>query len=340
VHGNLSLHDASRAIIRATVAGLLLLLASHHEGVGSSTPLLLGAALPGGPNSTENIGEFERQSGRHLDILELPMPWANANGFLSFGVSLPWVQAVAQHGSLPMITWEPEVGPSDTGTGAGPLYGACPAELATADRASPVFQYLEQFAKDVAAYGKPVLLRPMHEMNIPGWYWSIGPSDRCGLIHSKDYIAAWRRIVEIFRANGAHNVKFVWCINHITLNDATFTSTFPGDEYIDYAAIDGYNWGGERWTSFGGIFAPAYQALVGVSKRPILIAEWASAEAGGDKAAWISDAFVELKAGRFPRIVGLVWFDRANRGQPNWPIDSSPTAAAGYRAAVEGFASP
>jgi Glycosyl hydrolase family 26 len=313
----------------ATIAGLCAL--SVLGGGASAKPLLLGAALPGGIDSTHNIASYEDKTGRHLDIAELPMPWANTNGYLSFGVALPWVRAVAAHDGLPMLTWEPEIGPSGAITKTEPLVEACPARLAAAAPTAPVIRYLTQYAKDVASYGKPVLLRPMHEMNIPGWYWSIGPSAGCGTIQDQDYVAAWRRIVGIFRDQRATNARFVWCINHINLNSATYTSAFPGDDYVQYVAIDGYNWGGKKWRGFDQIFAPAYRALGEISTRPILIAEWASAESGGDKAAWIADAFSRIAAGAYPRIAGLVWFDRAYPGQPPWPIDSSPAAATAYR---------
>jgi Glycosyl hydrolase family 26 len=314
----------------------LSLIAIGWSAVAAPAPrrLLLGAALPGGMASAQKITAFEARTGRHVDIAELPVPWANGNGFLSFAVSLPWVRAVAAHGGVPMITWEPEIGPSGAKLTTAPLPGACPGAIATAPESAPVIRYIARYAHDVATYGKPVLIRPMHEMNIPGWYWSIGKSSACGTITSRDFVAAWRRIVAIFRHQGADNARFVWCVNHVNLDEATFTSTFPGDDATDYVAIDGYNWGGAKWTSFRRIFTPAYQAVTRVSTRPVLIAEWASAEKGGNKAAWITDAFATLASGTFPRIVGLVWFDRRNPGQPDWPIDSSVASASAYRRAA------
>ena len=314
------------------VAGFVAIASS-----AGAKPPLLGAALPGGMESVRNIADFESKTGRHLDIAELPMPWADTRGYLSFGVALPWVRAVADRGVMPMLTWEPEIAPNGAATTTNPLIDACPARFATADTSSAAIRFVTQYAKDVAVYGKPILLRPMHEMNIPGWYWSIGPSTACGVIRDADYVAAWRRIVDIFREQRADNAQFVWCINHINLNSATYTSTFPGDDYVHYVAIDGYNWGGDKWRSFDQIFAPAYRELAAISARPILIAEWASAENGGDKARWIGDAFSLVASGRYPRIAGLIWFDRNNPGQPPWPIDSSAGALAAYRAAVARF---
>ena len=58
----------------------------------------------------------------------------------------------------------------------------------------------------------------------------------------------------------------------------------------------------------------------------MLLAEVASDDSGGDKAAWIRDMFASLRRG-YPKVAGLVWFDKADRGV-DWPIETSPTASA------------
>jgi hypothetical protein len=61
----------------------------------------------------------------------------------------------------------------------------------------------------------------------------------------------------------------------------------------------------------------------------MVIAETASAESGGDKAAWIKKAFLEQIPGRFPRIKAVVWFhaDKEN----DWRVNSSTTSLETYR---------
>ncbi len=63
-----------------------------------------------------------------------------------------------------------------------------------------------------------------------------------------------------------------------------------------------------------------------------MIAETASSEAGGEKAAWIADAFEHQLPANFPAVRGVVWFDE--RTSADWPIDTSPTAEAAFRAAA------
>ena len=117
-----------------------------------------------------------------------------------------------------------------------------------------------------------------------------------------------------------------------------------GHHMVDYVAIDGFNWGTSQlqqtWQSFKNIFSPAYRAIddgmvpgscdtTTISKfKPVFIPEWASAEKGGEKATWITDAFHQIKARAFPRVQGLFWFNQDKTGQQetDWRIDSSPAA--------------
>ena len=54
-----------------------------------------------------------------------------------------------------------------------------------------------------ASAPQEVWLRWGHEMDLPGLYpWSTGDPER--------YRAAYRRVVAVFREEGADNVRFVW----------------------------------------------------------------------------------------------------------------------------------
>jgi hypothetical protein len=51
------------------------------------------------------------------------------------------------------------------------------------------------------------------------------------------------------------------------------------------------------------VFKPAYDDLLGVfTGKPLMVAETASAETGGNKAAWISDACANSIPNVFPAI--------------------------------------
>jgi hypothetical protein len=318
-------------------AGCAIALAAGAIGgilqAHAAARLLLGASLGGGLDDRSRIPQFEALTGRNVDIVSVPMPWAGNTDFISFnGSVLQWATDVSSRGALPMVSWEPE-----RWNGAAlPAPGACPNQLATEPDSAPAIAFLHRYAREVAAFGKPILLRPMHEMNMSGWVWSVGHNSDCGDVSAADFITAWRRIVSIFHEEGARNAKFVWCVNWASMGTlpGPITLTYPGDAYVDYAAIDGYNFGGNAWHSFDEIFRVPYAEIVARTRRPILIAEWASAETGGSKAAWIRAAFASIKANHYPQLAGLVWFNETIAGQPHWVVDSSPASAKAYRTAV------
>jgi hypothetical protein len=190
--------------------------------------------------------------------------------------------------------------------------------------------YLRKFAQDAKAFGRTVWLRPLHEMN-GNWYpWG-------GTVNGNapaDFVPAWRHIRDIFTQEGATNVKFVWCPNveSIPITSANAISKYwPGDAYVDYMALDGYNFGvGDGgWRSFSALFTKPYNELTGLSQKPLFIAETGCATVGGDKAAWVADMLRVVPA-QFPRIRGIGWFNE--NGARDWRIDSPAASLAAFQA--------
>jgi endoglucanase len=331
------------AIITACAATL----AFAAPADASARSLMLGAWLPNGLDATQ-IAPFQQLTGRRLDIVAVSMPWVGANGYLLFNVALPWVNAAYQNGTVPLISWEPMMAATAQDPYSQPLPGACPAQIATAPSDSAIIQYITSYAQQVAAFRLPVLIRLMHEANYApsggGWYWGLGDNPWCGTVTNANFIAAWQRIVKIFQSEGATNAQFVWCINWANFGVSSYTAFYPGDAYVSYTAIDGYNWGGQAWYSFDQIFSNAYNQIELVTNRPVLIGEWASAEYNADdvdaKASWIKQSFATVEGKNYPNIVGLLWFEQNQSGQPPWPITSSASAAAAYGLAVRGVPLP
>ena len=136
----------------------------------------------------------------------------------------------------------------------------------------------------------------------------------------------------MFTSAGATNVVWVFCPNVDSVpGDAwnQWSNYYPGDTYVDWMGFDGYNWGtvqsGSTWRTFashdGRRSTPASRAKA----KPIMIAETASTEQGGDKAAWITGVLPALKES-YPSVKALVWF-HMNK-ETDWRVDSS-TAARG-----------
>jgi beta-mannanase len=221
-------------------------------------------------------------------------------------------------GARPMITWEPwdyQLGPNQ------PTY-----RLSTFRDGSHDAQ-IRRWAFEIAAWGQPLLLRFGHEMN-GNWYpWSEQTNGN----KSGDFRSAWQRVHRIFAAAGANNVQWVWSPNVEYAGSTPLPGLYPGDRDVDWVGVDGYNWGpydpSKTWSSFASIFDPTLQTVRRLTTRPIMIAEVASTEIGGSKAAWITDFLhnVQNEAG----VRAFIWFDE-NKEQ-DWRIRSSPEAATAFR---------
>jgi endoglucanase len=150
---------------------------------------------------------------------------------------------------------------------------------------------------------------------------------------------------DIFVQQGATNVSWVWCPNITGDKTTPLSQIYPGDNYVDWTCMDGYNWGtdtnGNYWQTFAQVFGGStyggynhhntYQELLQLApSKPIMLGEVASAEPGGSKADWITDMLQTLPT-NFPQIKAFIW-EEWNEGNSavTWPIESSPAATAAF----------
>ena len=130
------------------------------------------------------------------------------------------------------------------------------------------------------------------------------------------------------------NATWTWCPNVDPGNVMKpLAGQYPGDAYVDWTCLDGYNWNTPRM-SFSSLFKPSYDQITTqiAPGKPLIVGETGSTEAGGSKAAWISDMFAVLPT-EFQQLRGLLWFDKFDDGQ-DWPIESSPAATAAFAAGI------
>ncbi|HEV8536035.1 MAG TPA: glycosyl hydrolase [Candidatus Limnocylindria bacterium] len=284
------------------------------------SPIALGAYVSGAPWDPARLDAFAALVGAAPRIVMWYQDWAH-EGVREFDARK--MDAVAARGAMPLLTWEPH---NYTSGVDQPRYA-----LRTIVRGDHD-PYLRAFAAAAAAWGRPFYLRFAHEMNGDWNSWSPGVNGNT----SAEYRLAWQHVHRIFDEAGATNVRWVWSPNVANPTTTPFRDVYPGDAFVDWIALDGYNggtalpWGG--WTSLVDVFAASYDALVALSPRPMLVAETASAEAGGDKAAWIRTGLVETIPSRFPRVRGVVWFEE--RKETDWRVASSAASLDAFRAAA------
>jgi hypothetical protein len=177
-----------------------------------------------------------------------------------------------------------------------------------------------------------IVLAP--EMNGAWVPWAVG---NCGNTAS-DFVGFWKYVVDKFRREKAP-VVWIWSPNVRHWGETTtFASVYPGDDYVDFLGIEGYNWGSSQswsvWQSFKEVFLTSYNDLIGLSKKNIIITEMASTEIGGNKAQWILDMFTDLKS-TFPQISAITWFNMNK--ETDWRINSSIASENAFKEGVRKF---
>jgi chitodextrinase len=205
------------------------------------------------------------------------------------------------------------------------------------------------WAQQAKAYGHPFFVRFDWEMN-GGWFpWGTTASNQNT---PADYVAAWRHIYDIFAAQGATNVTWVWCPNTEWSGSVPYSTLYPGDAYVDWTCLDGYNKGSSS-QSFSSIYSQSYDDLLKVAPtKPVMVGEVGSLEYGaGVKANWITNMLSVLPT-NFPQVKALVWFNwrnGSNNGSwSNFEVESSASSqaafstgiAAPYYAAASSFPMP
>ena len=189
--------------------------------------------------------------------------------------------------------------------------------------------YIQESAKLAKEWTHPLYVRLMHEMN--GTWQNFGPGVQGNT--PSDFIQAWHHIVNIFRSNGADNVRWVWCPNIYGFGRSVrpFHPLYPGDDYVDWVGLDGYNFGAPTapWRNAEELFKPSYDDLERLTGKPIMIGEWGCGEAGGDKAAWIRETFRKTIPQLMPRMRVVIAFNR--RAEADFRINSSPAALSAYQ---------
>jgi beta-mannanase len=111
---------------------------------------------------------------------------------------------------------------------------------------------------------------------------------------------------------------------------------YPGDDYVDWVGLDGYNYAGSRnmpWYSFRQVFERSYGEVSALAPtKPLMLVESGCDESGGNKAAWILSIKDDLKD-RFPKVSAFVWFNQ-DEGPSKLTIDSSADALKAFGSLV------
>lgn len=257
-----------------------------------------------GPSFESN---FTGGSGKKIGIVHFFQPFGSDGGSSSHYPSAERINKVVESGYIPMISLENHFVNSSAGMKQPNLYSIVEGHFDS---------FLGYWAHQIKQVKGTVLLRILHEFNGDWYDWCTVKNNRDPHLVAK----AYRYIYNVFKQNKVTNVRWIWCPNSMSVPQEKFNyimDAYPGDEYVDFVALDIYNGAGysKTWRSFRKEGIENYFMLTQkLPTKPLLICETASRErrpmeSGQDKAEWIKEMSIALKTD-MSKIRLLAWFNQ------------------------------
>lgn len=270
----------------------------------------------------DEILAFDSLVGKDIGVVMYFSDWRHVPGDHALDTFLlGWIQSeIIDPSRRPaiMLTWEPtRPGTVDGGGSFGCTKSYVSEPIPPQDIIDGVCDdYLVQFAEDVKARPERFLLRFAHEMNITDSPWWPGNWE------TRDanlYVQMYRHVHDVIMAepDPPTNVEWVWSPNYASNpTDAwnAINNYYPGDDYVDWIGLSGYNWydapnHSEPWRDFNYLYDSVLTDFSCRYAKPQIIAEVGSVEGTGGmtKAGWISDLY--QRAPNYPFLRSVVWFN-------------------------------
>ncbi len=272
-----------------------------------ATGILLGARAQPRPTDPVVTGDPDEDALLHFES-EIGRKVAIDHIYVHFGTPLPYARFAwdRANGRVPLVDWDLSQPAPDW------------AQIA-AGKADAI---INTTARALAHYDHPILLSFDHEP-LYGAYVPGKPAQ---------FVAAWRHVVDRFRALGANNVFWVLILTASTYDEGVANLYYPGRSYVDFLGADGYNWKWAhkaRWRSLADVFTSFYY-YANQMHLPAMITETGTLEDPNDpgrKAAWFRSADAWLHT--HPDIMAFIYFNTTVRWP--WWIDTSPQSLAAFR---------
>ncbi|WP_315095853.1 hypothetical protein [uncultured Cellulomonas sp.] len=312
---------SATAALALALAGLTLAAAvpppattAADPGAGLRTApgaTLIGAHVDKGSSADAEsaVTAFEGALDRRLSVERWYSRWDDVQP------AAPVVTAVAR-GRTPLLSFWPRRLDGSTVTWAA---------IARGDQDPQIRRHAEA----VRSLGVPTYVAFHQEMDIsPSW----GTPEQ--------FRAAWRRYVEVFRAQGATNAVFTWVVTVGSFGPYVSTAGadayYPGDDVVDRVGLNAYNWFGcsahkvTDWRSLARVTAD-FRAWAQARGKTPLLAEFGTVEDPAQptrKAQWLTDAFTLFRD--WPELEAAVYFQ--GTGTCTWTLSTSTAATAAFGA--------
>lgn len=279
---------------------------SYDKDPGDTEKIMKQGAFYTGiysPSSVDGLTlptDFQREEERFqapFNLVAQYIPWTDrydeklADSLLQF---------MSSSTAYPLITWEPWVSTFTKYTDNDELKNE---KKGLSYVTSGYFDdYIVDFAQQLKALNKPVFLRFAHEPDNPMYPWSPSGGNSPG-----DFIAAWKHVHSLFQKAEAHNVLWVWN----PWKAENMKDYFPGEKYVDWIGVTCLNYGAYnpdgKWYEFDEYYHPFATDSIFQKNIPVLLAEFGSLDAGGNRQVWLQNALHNIN-NNYPEIRGIVFF--------------------------------
>lgn len=285
----------------------------------------LGATvyLAPGQNIGQSVAQLEALTQRDLDVIRVfllwdsPWPGAQLNALRDSGHTI-YLSVRSNNLNGTKVPW---------------------SEITNAQPGSVRHNEMVAWANRVRDFGDDMYFAFHHE-----------PENRDSIANgtSAEYIAAWRKVVNTFRAQGASNVEYAWTMTEYAF-EVPFSDRrshlrwYPGDAWVDHLAADAYNWADCRpeinnpWRSLERQIRDFVEFGATKPDKGLMLAELATFENLADptlKAQWIEDARELFKQPEYDQFHTIAWYNHPQAGYPNcdWQVDTSQATLDAWRA--------
>jgi hypothetical protein len=196
------------------------------------------------------------------------------------------------------------------------------SSVANVGSGSALYSDIVRWAQTLKTRGTPVLFAYHHEPE-------TSSSQRYGT--AAQFIAAYRKVVTIFRQQGATNVTFVWQMTEWAFRtnpgDRRYAAKwYPGDAYVDNVGADAYNWydcgpGHGRWVELSTMGEPVV-AFARAHGKTASLPEF-GVDPDARRAQWLANAHDYLVSRR--NVITAAFYFQHPPTNPsssdcNWPL--------------------